>query len=119
MTEDASAASDRPVYAISVAAELTGLPIPTLRLYEQFGLVQPARTDGGTRRYSEADLDRIRRVSGLVEEGITLAATARILAMEDDNIQLSASNEDLRADIRQLRRDNARLRQLKGETPKD
>jgi DNA-binding transcriptional MerR regulator len=113
---ESESASQRPVYAISVAADLAGLPIPTLRLYEQFGLVQPARTEGGTRRYSDADVARIQRVSRLVEEGVTLAATGRVLEIEDHNAELSARNADLRADNRELRRDNARLRRQTGET---
>jgi DNA-binding transcriptional MerR regulator len=80
--------ASRPVYAISVAAELVGTTVQTLRLYERHGLVQPGRTAGGTRRYSRADLDRIRRITELVSAGVNLAGIARVLPLEDDNAEL-------------------------------
>ncbi len=79
-----------PVYAISVAAELTGSGVQSLRLYERIGLVEPARTPGGTRRYSEADIARLRRVIELLAEGINLAGIGRILRLEDENTELRA-----------------------------
>ena len=109
MTEQAKPA-DRPLYSISVAAELAGLPVPTLRLYEEKGLVTPERTDGGTRRYSDADLARIARVSELVTSGVTLAAVAMVLDLQDDNADLSSRNRGLRRRNTDLREDNARLR---------
>jgi MerR family transcriptional regulator, heat shock protein HspR len=78
----------RGVYAISVAAELTGAGVQNLRVYERRGLVDPARTEGGTRRYSEADLDRVRRVLELLEEGLNLAGIALVLDLEHDNARL-------------------------------
>ena len=102
--------SGRPLYSISVAAELAGLAVPTLRLYEQHGLIEPARTNGGTRRYSDADIGRLLRVKELVDSGVTLAATARVLNLEDDNTRLADANVALRSRNRQLRRDNTRLR---------
>jgi DNA-binding transcriptional MerR regulator len=96
-------ASDRGVYGISVAAELSGIPVQSLRLYESYGLLTPARSDGGTRRYSADDLARLRRISALVDAGINLAAIARILGLEDDNAALSAANTDLRSTNRTLR----------------
>jgi len=102
--------SDRPLYSISVAAELVGLPIPTLRLYEDKGLVMPERTGGGTRRYSDADLARIARVSELVESGVTLGAVAMVLDLQDDNADLNSRNRGLRRRNTALREDNARLR---------
>ena len=78
----------RAVYAISVAAELTGAAVQNLRVYERRGLVDPARTEGGTRRYSEDDLDRVRRVLTLLEEGLNLAGIALVLRLEDDNARL-------------------------------
>jgi len=79
------------VYGISVAAELSGIAVQSLRLYERYGLLTPARSDGGTRRYSADDLTRLRRISVLVEAGINLAGIARILDLEDDNAALSAA----------------------------
>ena len=80
--------STRAVYAISVAAELTGTAVQNLRVYERHGLVEPARTGGGTRRYSEADLARIRRVLDLLADGLNLAGIALVLRLEDDNARL-------------------------------
>jgi DNA-binding transcriptional MerR regulator len=78
----------RGVYAISVAAELTGAGVQNLRVYERRGLVEPARTEGGTRRYSEVDLDRVRRVLVLLDAGLNLAGIALVLELEDDNARL-------------------------------
>ena len=78
------APDSRPRYSISVAAELTGLHQQTLRVYEARGLVRPRRTPGGTRRYSEADLARLRKISGLTGElGMNLAGATRVLELED------------------------------------
>ncbi|MFE3798830.1 MerR family transcriptional regulator [Nocardia tengchongensis] len=85
------------VYAISVAAELSGVGIQTLRLYEQHGLISPVRSEGGTRRYSGADLARLARVSALAGQGINLAGIARILDLEDANTALRETNNALTA----------------------
>jgi MerR family transcriptional regulator, heat shock protein HspR len=82
------APSRRGVYAISVAAELTGAGVQNLRAYERRGLVEPSRTAGGTRRYSEHDLTRIRRVMALLGAGLNLAGVALVLELEDDNARL-------------------------------
>ena len=107
MTENTGAtgapASDRGVYGISVAAELSGIPVQSLRVYERHGLLRPARSDGGTRRYSPDDLARLQRISALVDAGVNLAGIARILSLEDDNAALSAVNTDLRSSNRSLR----------------
>ena len=75
---------DRAVYIISVAAELAGVHPQTLRIYEQKGLVRPKRTSGNTRRYSEADIARLRRVQLLTQDGVNLAGVKRIMALEED-----------------------------------
>jgi MerR family transcriptional regulator/heat shock protein HspR len=80
--------SRRGVYAISVAAELTGAAVQNLRVYERRGLVEPSRTEGGTRRYSEHDLGRIRRVMALLDAGLNLAGVALVLELQDDNARL-------------------------------
>jgi len=80
------------VYGISVAAELSGVPVQSLRLYESHGLLTPIRSDGGTRRYSADDLARLRRISHLVAAGVNLAGIGRILDLEDDNAALLADN---------------------------
>ena len=80
----------RALYAISVAAELTGAGVQNLRVYERRGLVAPSRTEGGTRRYSEDDLDRVRRILVLLEDGLNLAGVAMVLDLEEDNARLRA-----------------------------
>ena len=85
-------AASHGVYGISVAAELSGIPVQSLRLYESHGLLSPIRSNGGTRRYSSDDLARIRRISGLVAAGVNLAGIGRILELEDDNAALLAEN---------------------------
>lgn len=96
-------ARDHGVYGISVAAELSGVSVQSLRLYERHGLLSPWRSDGGTRRYSADDLARLRRISALVDAGVNLAGIAHILSLEDDNAALSAANTDLRSTNRALR----------------
>ena len=85
---DAGPASDQGVYAISVAAELSGAPIQSIRLWERRGLLTPARTSGGTRRYSAEDLTQIARITALVTAGVNIAGITRILDLEDDNTAL-------------------------------
>ncbi|MEE6134825.1 helix-turn-helix transcriptional regulator [Mycobacterium sp. 050128] len=105
---------DHGVYGISVAAELSGVAVQSLRLYERHGLLTPSRSNGGTRRYSAADLARLRRISALVDAGVNLAGIARILNLEDDNAELSAANTDLRSSNRTLR-SAARAAKSKGK----
>ncbi len=81
----------RAVYIISVAAELTGVHPQTLRVYERKGLIAPARTGGMSRRFSEADLERIRRVQELTNEGLNLAGVARVLELEAEVDRLRAN----------------------------
>ena len=78
----------RGVYGITVAAELSGAAIQSIRLWERRGLLTPARTDGGTRRYSADDLHRIRRITDLVAGGVNIAGINRILELEDANAVL-------------------------------
>ena len=85
---DAGPAPQQGVYAISVAAELSGAPIQSIRLWERHGLLTPARTSGGTRRYSAEDLTRIARITALVTAGVNIAGITRILDLEDDNTAL-------------------------------
>ena len=88
----AAVPSDRGVYSISVAAELVGTGVQNLRLYEARGLVSPDRTDGGTRRYSEDDVARLQRVTGLLDQGLNLAGVVLVLGLEDDVAQLRHEN---------------------------
>jgi MerR family transcriptional regulator, heat shock protein HspR len=84
----------RGVYGISVAAELVGMGVQNLRLYEARGLLEPDRTDGGTRRYSANDLDRLRRIGELLDAGLNLAGVAKVLELEGENAQLRAEMAD-------------------------
>ena len=77
--------STTPVYGIAVAAQLAGVPEATLRLFESKGLLTPSRTEGGTRRYSEDDLERLKRVTDLRDDGVNIAGIARVLDLEDAN----------------------------------
>jgi MerR family transcriptional regulator/heat shock protein HspR len=79
---------ERGVYVISVAAELAGVHPQTLRIYERRGLLDPARTGGGSRRYSERDIDRLRRIHDLTEAGLNLAGVKAVLELEDEIAQL-------------------------------
>ncbi len=85
---------DRGVYGISVAAELVGIAVQNLRLYEARGLLEPERTEGGTRRYSANDLDRLHRISDLLEAGLNLAGIGMVLDLETQNTQLREEKED-------------------------
>lgn len=96
MTE-ATHGHDRGVYAISVAAEMAELQIQNLRVYERRGLVDPARTPGGTRLYSRVDVERLIRIRNLLAEGLNLAGIARVLLLEDQVRRLRAANRRLRA----------------------
>lgn len=91
MTDGSTARSARGVYGISVTSELSGVAPQTLRLYERRGLLTPSRTDGGTRRYSEADLERLKRITELVDQGVNLAGIAQILDLETRNNQLKSA----------------------------
>jgi MerR family transcriptional regulator, heat shock protein HspR len=86
--------SDRGVYGITVAADLVGTGVQNLRLYEARGLIEPARTDGGTRRYSADDVDRLRRISELLAAGLNLAGIAMVMVLETENAQLRADKEN-------------------------
>src|SRR5882672_6445946 len=79
---DRSEQRSRAVYIISVAAELAGVHPQTLRIYERKGLVDPARTGGGSRRYSDADITQLRRIQELTNEGLNLAGVKRVLELE-------------------------------------
>jgi DNA-binding transcriptional MerR regulator len=85
------------VFAISVAAEMASMQIQNLRVYERRGLVAPDRTSGGTRLYSEDDVDRLRRIGDLLAAGLNLAGIAAVLALEADNERLRAQVAKLRA----------------------
>ncbi|HPU39779.1 MAG TPA: helix-turn-helix transcriptional regulator [Microthrixaceae bacterium] len=107
------------VYVISVAAELAGVHPQTLRIYERKGLVDPGRTRGGSRRYSDADIALLHRIQELTNEGLNLAGVKRVLALEAQVAELRALNQHLAAEAaervdevhRQYRRDLVPLNQ--------
>jgi MerR family transcriptional regulator/heat shock protein HspR len=93
--------STRPIYMISVAAELVGMHPQTLRMYETKGLVRPQRTPGGTRLYSEADIERLRIVQRLTSElGLNLAGVELVLRLEDELRKAHAQVERLQRELR-------------------
>ncbi len=111
---------DHAVYVISVEAELAGMHPQTLRIYERRGLVRPARTQGGNRRYSDSDIERLHHISELAAEGMNLEGIRRVMVLELEVARLRGENEDLRvlaagalaeADRRTPRRDLVPLRQ--------
>jgi MerR family transcriptional regulator/heat shock protein HspR len=95
---------ERALYIISVAAELAGVHPQTLRIYERKGLIEPARTEGRSRRYSERDVALLRRIQELTNEGVSLAGVKKVLELESDL-------EDARAQIDQLRAQLERARE--------
>ena len=102
----------RGLYGISVAAELVGSAPQNLRLYETRGLISPARSQGGTRRYSDDDLVRLRQIGRLLDDGLNLAGIAAVLA-------LRAANQDLQDQLDQSRQQASALRQRRtdGDRP--
>jgi len=95
---DAKHDPGRGVYGISVAAELVGMAPQSLRLYEQRGLLEPARSTGGTRRYSSEDLERLHRISELLATGVNLTGVAMVLDLQDTNTRLRADLDATRPD---------------------
>ena len=93
---------DKPLYMISVAAELTGMHPQTLRVYEQKGLVTPGRSRGNTRLYSQSDIERLNLISKLTDEGINLAGVVRILDMRERMLEREEELEELRRRVREL-----------------
>ena len=100
-------ASTRAVYVISVAAELAGVHPQTLRVYERKGLVDPSRTGGGNRRYSQRDIERLRRIQDLTAAGLNLEGVRRVLELEAEVERLRAELDRVRAEARDDRRADA------------
>ncbi len=98
----------RAVYVISVAAELAGVHPQTLRIYERKGLVDPARTGGGSRRYSERDIERLRRIQDLTNAGLNLEGVRRVMELEDEvhrlRRELARAREDTVEAVAQIHR---------------
>ena len=86
----------RAVFVISVAAELAGMHPQTLRIYERKGLLEPARTPGGTRRYSQDDIERLQLIQELTSQGLNLEGVRRVLALQEENRTLKRKVDRLR-----------------------
>lgn len=93
--------SERGVYVISVAAELAGMHPQTLRIYERRGLLDPARTHGGSRRYSERDIERLRRIHRLTAAGLNLAGVKAVMELEDEVARLRRQLSEVVAEARE------------------
>lgn len=100
---------ETPVFVISVAAELAGMHAQTLRQYDRLGLVTPSRTRGGGRRYSSRDVELLREVQRLSQEGVSLAGISRILELEDHVTALRARVAELQAELDSARQHVGRV----------
>lgn len=100
--DDRSEAASRAVYVISVAAELAGVHPQTLRVYERRGLVDPSRTGGGNRRYSQRDIEQLRRIQQLTQQGLNLEGVRRVLELEGEVERLRAELARVRAEAREM-----------------
>ena len=102
----ASPDNDRPVYMISVAAELAGMHPQTLRIYEQRGLIEPRRSPKGTRRYSQEDVDRLRRIQELTSKlGMNLAGVERVFELEGELEQMRRRMDRMERRAEQMRKE--------------
>jgi MerR family transcriptional regulator/heat shock protein HspR len=119
MADMAGSDTNRAVYVISVAAELTGVHPQTLRIYERKGLLDPSRTSGGSRRFSDADLSRLRHIQQLTATGLNLEGVRRVLELEAEldraRAELAEARTQAKAAVaathRHYRRDLVPLRQ--------
>jgi MerR family transcriptional regulator/heat shock protein HspR len=102
MARKGSSPSEHAIYVISVAAELAGVHPQTLRVYERKGLVNPQRTAGNTRRYTERDILLLRRIQELTTEGVNLAGVERILELEDTIERMRSIQEQLAAELERI-----------------
>jgi len=120
MSAESDRRAQRAVYVISVAAELAGVHPQTLRIYERKGLLDPARTEGGSRRYSDVDIEQLERIQELTSAGLNLEGVKRVLQLEAEVAELRREVERLKTEARdaverthrQYRRDLVPLRQL-------
>jgi MerR family transcriptional regulator, heat shock protein HspR len=94
--------STRAVFVISVAAELAGMHPQTLRIYERKGLIDPFRTPGGTRRYSQEDIERLQLIQEMTAEGMNLEGVRRVIALQEENRRLKRKLDRLRDKIEEM-----------------
>ena len=107
----------RGLFSISVAAELAGVHPQTLRIYEREGLLEPARSPGGTRRYSPGDIDRLAEILTLTADGLNLAGVRRVLELRAETRRLQSELDQLRAQVAGAAA-GASLRSQRGRTPR-
>lgn len=98
--------NERALYIISVAAELAGVHPQTLRIYERKGLIEPQRTEGRSRRYSDRDIELLRRIQELTNEGVSLAGVRKVMELEAELDDARAEIEELLALVERLRRES-------------
>lgn len=98
----------RAVFVISVAAELAGMHPQTLRIYERKGLLEPYRTPGGTRRYSQEDIERLQLIQELTSQGLNLEGVRRVLALQEENRTLKRKLDKLRDKLDDLEEETER-----------
>lgn len=104
----------RAVFVISVAAELAGMHPQTLRIYERKGLLDPFRTPGGTRRYSQEDIEQLQLIQELTSQGLNLEGVKRVLALQEDNRRLKKKLDRLRDKLEEIEEaSDKRLEDLK------
>ncbi|MCH7900510.1 MAG: helix-turn-helix transcriptional regulator [Acidobacteria bacterium] len=92
----------RAVFVISVAAELAGMHPQTLRIYERKGLLDPFRTPGGTRRYSQEDIEQLQLIQELTSQGLNLEGVKRVLSLQEDNRRLKKKLDRLRDKLEEI-----------------
>lgn len=103
----------RAVFVISVAAELSGMHPQTLRIYERKGLIDPYRTPGGTRRYSQDDIDRLNLIQELTSKGLNLEGVKQVIELQNEVLRLRHEVASLRHDMeRQLKETERQLEQI-------
>ena len=112
MTDEKTDEAGQAIYVISVAAELAGVHPQTLRVYERKGLLQPQRTAGNTRRYSDRDIEVLRRIQELTQEGVNLAGVMRIMELD---IEIASLRDDLEQALTQVDAMGDRLEEFTSE----
>jgi MerR family transcriptional regulator/heat shock protein HspR len=101
--------SARAVFVISVAAELAGMHPQTLRIYERRGLIDPSRTPGGTRRYSQEDIERLQIIQDLTGQGLNLEGVRQVLELQEENLRLREKMALLSHQLAMLEQEALRL----------
>jgi len=105
MADESRRQHERALYIISVAAELAGVHAQTLRIYERKGLIEPARTEGGSRRYSDNDIALLRRIQELTNEGVSLAGVRKVLELENTLARATSRIRELEQALERARDD--------------